>query len=1086
MRKLYKSLFSISALTLGAFGVADAQCTYTIDMTDTWGDGWNGNQLEVSINGVATNYTLSSGASGTQTFNVNDNDIVVITYLGGGSFNSEVGWTVTDNNSNVLTSVFSSPTVGLLYWQGGISCAGTCVMVTNLTDAPDCSLNDQIDLSWTTNGSETSWILEYGANPTALGSGTSMTLTSGDVTIAGSTVSYSLTGLTSSTSYDIYVAADCGSGVPSNYTFGSYSTAADCPDITGLALTALYDNDSVGMTWTAGCVETSWNIEIGALGFTPGTGTSIVATTSSVESDTVGGLTQLTDYDVYVQADCGGTTANWVGPLAYTTAANCPDVSGITVDTQVGDSLFISWTSNGSESMWDVEYGPAGFITGSGTMMSSTATNDTIVGVMSGMTYDIYVRSDCGGVDQGTWIGPISYTSACTALMPVTLPFVEDFESWTLTQVGDSLIYCGADKSWNFTTDYQAYGRVRIGSDAVTALNGNGSMTLDVTTDGFDAISYADLTLDLSAYASSTTLHFSCNWMEHGDELDTDDKVWVRGSDQDPWLQVLDWNTNNGDGILTQLIEFDISTLLAANSQAPSSTFGVRFGWSDNYAATSATGTDGVSFDDIRIEEVTCKMPTNLSNVYGNADTVVIDWTANGAETEWAFEYGLQGFTPGSGTLVSTMNHPDTITGLTAGTLYDFYLAAVCGAGDTSHWYGPVVIVPNVTNDSACNAIMVPVDGSTTDYSNQGASNTGEPGNTMYNSVWFEFVAPTSGHVAIATCGELFDTELSVFDTIADCLDYSSYVEIAYADGNPWGCSGDDPAGVEVCGLIPGETYRFKVGAYSSGTPYTTFPLTLWDLDYDAGTGATVDACAGIDTVNLVPLVTGTYSLFPGYFDYPSNSATLVDDTMAVAANFTLGNNQVYYIVGNDCMMDTAYVTVNVSTESYSGEAVSPFMSCNTDVFLPDGLTGTIDNGGTWSDDSGTGLLAGPNGNVFVAVDAPNGTYPFTYTVSNGVCPASSTTVIVTISDCSGIGETDVFVSMYPNPNSGNFNIISNVSGENNVVITDISGKVIYNNVVGLTAGTPFEITLDNVETGMYMINISNATGSNVMTMIIK
>ncbi|MCB9198401.1 MAG: hypothetical protein H6600_08080, partial [Flavobacteriales bacterium] len=178
MRKLYKSLFSISALTLGAFGVADAQCTYTIDMTDTWGDGWNGNQLEVSINGVATNYTLSSGASGTQTFNVNDNDIVVITYLGGGSFNSEVGWTVTDNNSNVLTSVFSSPTVGLLYWQGGISCAGTCVMVTNLTDAPDCSLNDQIDLSWTTNGSETSWILEYGANPTALGSGTSMTLTS--------------------------------------------------------------------------------------------------------------------------------------------------------------------------------------------------------------------------------------------------------------------------------------------------------------------------------------------------------------------------------------------------------------------------------------------------------------------------------------------------------------------------------------------------------------------------------------------------------------------------------------------------------------------------------------------------------------------------------------------------------------------------------------------------------------------------------------------------------------------------------------------------------------------------------------------
>ena len=288
-----------------------------------------------------------------------------------------------------------------------------------------------------------------------------------------------------------------------------------------------------------------------------------------------------------------------------------------------------------------------------------------------------------------------------------------------------------------------------------------------------------------------------------------------------------------------------------------------------------------------------------------------------------------------------------------------------------------------------------------------------------------------------------------------------------------------------MCGLIPGETYKFRVGAYSS-TAYATFPLTLWDLDYEAGSGSTVDACASLDTVNLANLVTGSQSLVPGYFEYSTNPSVIVDDTMAVAGNFTLGNDEVYYIVTNDCMADTAVVTVNVSTESFSGVAMDPFTSCNADVFLPDGLTGTVDNGGTWSDDAVTGLLAGPNGNVFVAAGVPAGTYPFTYTVDNGVCPPSSTTVTVTIADCSEIGENGINFTLFPNPNNGSFNILTDVSGENSIVITDISGKVIYNSVVGLTAGTPFEVALNNVEAGMYLINISNATGSRVMNMIIK
>ncbi|MFO8086394.1 MAG: hypothetical protein R6T91_01135, partial [Bacteroidales bacterium] len=47
-----------------------AQCTHTLEMFDSYGDGWNGASVTVNVNGspVLTNHTLSTGSSGTATF----------------------------------------------------------------------------------------------------------------------------------------------------------------------------------------------------------------------------------------------------------------------------------------------------------------------------------------------------------------------------------------------------------------------------------------------------------------------------------------------------------------------------------------------------------------------------------------------------------------------------------------------------------------------------------------------------------------------------------------------------------------------------------------------------------------------------------------------------------------------------------------------------------------------------------------------------------------------------------------------------------------------------------------------------------
>jgi hypothetical protein len=76
-------------------------------------------------------------------------------------------------------------------------------------------------------------------------------------------------------------------------------------------------SDAVDLNWTAGGSETSWNIEYGVSGFALGAGTSQVVNTVN---HNISSLMPASDYEYYVQANCGGGTSAWVGPFTFTTA----------------------------------------------------------------------------------------------------------------------------------------------------------------------------------------------------------------------------------------------------------------------------------------------------------------------------------------------------------------------------------------------------------------------------------------------------------------------------------------------------------------------------------------------------------------------------------------------------------------------------------------------------------------------------------------------------------------------------------------------------------------------------------------------
>ncbi|MFH2143121.1 MAG: T9SS type A sorting domain-containing protein [Bacteroidota bacterium] len=93
-----------------------------------------------------------------------------------------------------------------------------------------------------------------------------------------------------------------------------------CPQPTDLSAVNITDV-SADLGWIEGGSATTWNVELGLPGFTPGTGAELTGVTGTTDNPwTASGGSPETDYEFYVQADCGGTDLSiWSGPYSFTT-----------------------------------------------------------------------------------------------------------------------------------------------------------------------------------------------------------------------------------------------------------------------------------------------------------------------------------------------------------------------------------------------------------------------------------------------------------------------------------------------------------------------------------------------------------------------------------------------------------------------------------------------------------------------------------------------------------------------------------------------------------------------------------------------
>nr|WP_299206657.1 fibronectin type III domain-containing protein [uncultured Brumimicrobium sp.] len=577
--------------------------------------------------------------------------------------------------------------------------APTDLAITNLTTT-------SADLGWTNGGSETAWNVEYGAAGFSQGSGTVVNTTSNP---------HNLTGLTAETAYEFYVQADCGgtdqstwAGPFSFYTgyclpsasgtatyIDNFTTSNGSTNISNLAsghtAGGYFDGTAQAVSsYELGSFDFNAEIVGGTVGFaiwidwnndlvfdnatekvfnTTGYGNGPFTGTISVPSGTSLGNYRMRitiDYSSSNPSDpCADRTRAEFEDYTLTITAppSCLPPSNLMASNITATSADIGWTNGGSETAWNVEYGPAGFTQGSGTTVNATTNPHNLTGLSDNTQYEVYVQADCGGTDQSYWFGPYTFTTLC---VPYGIPYFEGFETGythntdvdgCLTQESEA-----GTSTWKANNTLTTYNRTPRTGDWNAFLGYSNTDWMFIPVQLVGGTSY---TMDIYARQDGSTAANAKVEISYGASGDA---------------------ASMTDVIIAETGVVDNQYQLLTGTFTPA-TSGVYYIGIKGIVNSSPWY---LSVDDIAVYETpSCLPPSSLMASNITTTSADIGWTNGGSETAWNIEYGPVGFTQGSGTTVNATTNPHNLTGLSDNTQYEVYVQADCGGGDLSPWTGP-------------------------------------------------------------------------------------------------------------------------------------------------------------------------------------------------------------------------------------------------------------------------------------------------------------------------------------------------------------------------------------------------------------
>ena len=339
----------------------------------------------------------------------------------------------------------------------------------------------------------------------------------------------------------------------------------------------------------------------------------------------------------------------------------CPRPRGIVFGSIGRTTAEVEWDGRGVGN-YVVEYGPSGFVPGTGIMRSTTHDTITLTGLSHSTAYDLYVHSLCGGGDTMHSF-PVSFSTLCGTIgsLPYTLSFSQmDVGTrpycWT----------CGGYYSSNYPYVVDVSGVCRAFS-----MPGNRFTEVYALLPPVDTL-LGDM-----------------------DSLQVVLRAWRDPSrpSMSPHCIVVGVCSTEGDfttfypldtvALTTIPTIYEVPLHVAAGGSVSSLGRSIAL----YSTAIGDAAANYVFLDSVAVEYIpSCVSPQELTATAVGTTVATIGWSARGGAARWQVEYMPHGVAIGSGTRLMATSNSVTLTGLAPATQYDFYVRGICGEGDTSRW----------------------------------------------------------------------------------------------------------------------------------------------------------------------------------------------------------------------------------------------------------------------------------------------------------------------------------------------------------------------------------------------------------------
>ncbi|WP_433814018.1 choice-of-anchor J domain-containing protein [Flavobacterium johnsoniae] len=377
---------------------------------------------------------------------------------------------------------------------------------------------------------------------------------------------------------------------------------------------------------------------------------------------------------------------------------NCPVPGSLGARQSGPQSVSLEWKDNNivkPSQSFDIEYGLKGFTNGMGTIITVTTNPFNLTG-LDRSVYEYRVRAYCDTNITTDWSDRYTFQLSCSQ----TAPFVENFDGHG-RNLDQSTTFC-----WSY--NIQLYAQLsEFSLPNITSApyafslytNKDSAILMSPYLDDFDKNKKIKFWLrghQTGQYAKAGTLIIGT--IKNAADLST----------FEPYQTITEQEINNLP-LYGKEINIDFSQYKGSNKQ-------IVF----KYETESTDGNytrNTVLIDDFHYDQsLSCYEPIDVvfSNI--NNSSALLSWTSkNQAAENVQIEYGLTGFTKGTGTILNTNKNEILVSNLQDGTSYEFYFKTTCTSGNSLE-VGPRKI------ETTCESLALPWQEKFANLSNYGAN----------------------------------------------------------------------------------------------------------------------------------------------------------------------------------------------------------------------------------------------------------------------------------------------------------------------------------------------------------------------------